>query len=84
MIAQRWDQQAHAYFPYEVPAEWHSPLYCEDMDAIVNCAACGRELPYGDCYTSLLIHNHVGMGYPVCENCHRAEILLRMCKSEGD
>ena len=81
-ILQRWDHCAHAYLPYVIPDEWHSPLYCDDMDAVVNCAGCGCELKYGDSYTSLRIHNHMGMGYPVCDECHRTEILLRMTVSE--
>lgn len=73
MIAGKWNYDKREYDLYVTPEEWHTPLYCEDMDEIINCAACGRELPYGDCYTSKEIHSGGGLGYPVCEECYVEE-----------
>ena len=61
------------YEPYSTPKEWNVPLYSEDMRQIVNCASCGKEIYYGDTYTSKTIHNAVGLGYPVCEACYEHE-----------
>jgi len=43
------------------------------MDKIVNCANCGKELKFGECYTSKTIHTEIGMGYGVCEECYNKE-----------
>ena len=43
------------------------------MDKIVNCANCGKELKFGECYTSKTIHTEIGMGYGVCEECYDKE-----------
>jgi transcription elongation factor Elf1 len=51
---------------------WHTPLIAE-LDEIINCADCGKQVTYGDCYTSLTIHTNTGMGYPVCEKCYEKE-----------
>ena len=42
-------------------------------EKIVNCPQCGKELPYGETYTSKEIHNWVGLGYGVCEECYEKE-----------
>ena len=39
----------------------------------MNCPHCGKELPYGETYTSKEIHNWVGLGYGVCEECYEEE-----------
>ena len=36
-------------------------------------AQCGKELKYGDTYTSLEIHTAMGFGYGVCEDCYEFE-----------
>lgn len=43
------------------------------MKEIVNCPHCGKELEYGNCYTSLEIHTEMGFGYGVCEKCYEEE-----------
>ena len=44
------------------------------MSTIVNCAECGKEMQYGEGYTSGLIHTSGGMGYCVCESCYEKEL----------
>lgn len=70
MILRRWSESEHRYMPYVVPDDWHVSTYETDMSAPVNCCQCGRELPYGECYTSLQVHTPVGMGYAVCGDCY--------------
>lgn len=73
MVVGKWNYEKKAYDPHMIPDEWNVMLYSDDMNEIVNCAACGRELRFGDCYTSKEIHNRVGFGYGVCEDCYKKE-----------
>lgn len=73
MELRKWNYEIHEYNPMEVPDEWNVLLYTDDMDEIVNCPHCGKELPYGETYTSKEIHNWVGLGYGVCEECYEEE-----------
>ena len=74
-IVQRWDWKEHKYNPHGIPADWNCPLYTDDMNERINCASCGKRLKYGDCSTSREIHNRMGMGYPVCEDCYEKEYM---------
>lgn len=69
---QKWNYHTHQYEPFESPATVLS-LYSEDMLEEVDCANCGKRMTYGDGYTSRTIHNHAGLGYPVCEDCYEVE-----------
>lgn len=73
MILQRWNYDTHEYEPFESPAKV-TTLYSQDMDKKVDCVSCGKPMTYGDGYTSKEIHNYVGFGYPVCEDCYNEEI----------
>lgn len=73
MELRKWNYETHKYDPIEVPDEWNIQLYTDDMEEIVNCPHCGKELPYGETYTSKEIHNWVGLGYGVCEECYEEE-----------
>lgn len=42
-------------------------------DKIV-CASCGKSFIYGASYCSLIIHTPHGIGYCVCEDCHKKEL----------
>lgn len=69
----RWNYDKQAYEPYDVPDNWNVKSYSFDMDEIVNCPHCGKEVTYGSCYTSREIHTPYGFGYAVCENCYNIE-----------
>ena len=69
----KWNPKEHKYYDYKIPNEWYSPLYVEDLDTIINCASCGKIVKFGECFTSKFIHNHVGLGYSVCYECHMNE-----------
>lgn len=73
MEFRKWNYETHEYEPIEVPDEWNVSLYTENMDEIVNCPHCGKELRFGETYTSKEIHNWVGFGYGVCEECYEEE-----------
>lgn len=73
----KWNYERHDYEDYLIPGDWKVSMYEEDMNTPVNCAHCGKLLPFGDCYTSQEIHNAMGMGYAVCENCYDEEVKRR-------
>ena len=59
--------------PYGVPDDWNVKNYSDDMDEIVNCPHCGKEVTFGSCYTSKEIHTPHGFGYAVCDKCYNME-----------
>jgi hypothetical protein len=70
---QKWNNKKRKYEDYKVPEGWYCPLYTEDMYKYINCCQCGKVLQVGDCYTSLEVHNHIGLGYGVCPECYEKE-----------
>lgn len=82
--AQKWDFVEHKYQPYEIPNGWFCPLILDDMDTIVNCASCGRELPFGDTYTSKTIHTSMGVGYLICGACSNREWAAKIAAEEKE
>lgn len=70
---QKWNFNTREYEPYSVPADWNCKTYSVDMDEIVNCPHCGRQVTFGECYTSRQIHTEHGFGYAVCEGCYEDE-----------
>ena len=75
----RFSYKKHKYCMVIIPNEWHVSLYEDDMDNIVNCANCGKELRYGNGFTSQEYHEQqFGFGYIVCEDCHNAELKRRL------
>jgi len=69
----KWNFKAREYEPYSVPADWNCKTFSVDMDEIVNCPHCGREVRFGDCYTSRQIHTRYGMEFAVGEECYEKE-----------
>jgi len=72
MILQKWNVDKRQYEPFKTPTN-NIQLFSEDMNILVDCTNCGKEMIFGDCYTSRLIHNDLGLGYPVCEACYKVE-----------
>lgn len=77
------NNKAQKYEPYEIPDTWTVPLYTADMNMIVNCAACGKKIKYGDGYNSKLIHNSFGLAYTVCNDCMEKENAEKQNDSPG-
>ena len=71
---QKWNYATHRYDEYAVPGNWNCVTYSAYMAQPINCAACGKVVLYGDCYTSMEIHASMGMEYSVCPNCYKKEI----------
>lgn len=83
MTILKWNYKTRKYDPHEVPDEWKIRTYCADMGEIVNCARCGKEIEFGDGYTSATLHTEYGMGYCICGSCDVAE-LHEERKQRGD
>ncbi len=74
-MAEKWDFEKHRYEPYSLPP--FATIYENDMEKIVVCAECGKPMKFGTSYVSLAIHNFMGFGYAVCEECHRKELAAK-------
>lgn len=82
MIILKWDCKKHIYEKCTIPENWNCKTYSDDMDEIVNCPHCGKELSFGETYTSMEFHTEMGFGYGVCENCYQIEMKRRYTKEE--
>jgi hypothetical protein len=69
----RWNYETHEYDTYQPNPEWNIVLVTDDMGLPINCTNCGKEMRFGDGYTSRELHTHMGLGYPVCEDCYEDE-----------
>lgn len=65
-----------------IPDNWKVKTYSIDMNEKVNCASCGKEIKFGDCYTILEIHTDIGFGFAVCENCYNEEFKRRIMEEK--
>lgn len=73
LIYQKWNYNKHQYEPYVIPDYYYLSTYENDMNKIVNCCQCLKEMKFGEGYTSMEVHTPVGFGYCVCEECYREE-----------
>jgi hypothetical protein len=69
--AKKWNTLFCKYEPYKLPAG--AVVLTKWMDTVVSCAQCGKQIEFGRSYTSLEVHNSLGFGYAVCEECYDAE-----------
>ena len=59
--------------PYTPPVEdGYYPIYCDNMDKKFNCAQCGKEITFGEGYTSREIFSGP-WGHMVCRECMEHE-----------
>ncbi len=68
-----------SYDEYELPVG--AKLYSDDMDEVISCAGCGKQIKVDDGYTSLEIHTNAGFGFIVCETCYQQELKRRNQKA---
>lgn len=66
----KWNYETRQYEEYTVPSDWNVSMYETDMEKVVSCAECGKQIKYGESFTSVKIHDEVGFGYAVCYDCH--------------
>ena len=83
MILRKWNYEDNTYHEIERPDSWTVKVYTTDMSEIVNCSSCGKPFKFGECYTSLEIHDQIGMGYAVCPKCYYLERKRRVDYERG-
>lgn len=89
MKLRKWNLKKRKYEPHEIPDDWNIKIYSNDMEEKHNCAGCGKEMTFGEGYTSRFIHNITGFGFNVCPECHEKEleeevIFRRRCENAAD
>lgn len=85
MILRKWNYKKRKYEKFNSPVEFPIlilPLEAKFLSKKILCTNCGEPVLYGDCYTSKTIHNWIGLGYPVCEECYREECIDEMEKDK--
>lgn len=70
MTVNKWDSKKKKYNKVNIPSDWKISTFEFDMNTIVNCVNCGKEVVFGDGYTSRRYHTEMGMGYSECEECY--------------
>lgn len=70
MTINKWNNKKKMYEPYEVPDTWKLTLFSCNMDEIINCTNCGKEIEFGDGYTSQRYYSNNGMAYSECKECY--------------
>lgn len=70
----KWNFKTKEYKEITPPKGWHVSIFESDMDKLINCAECGKLIPYGEGYTSKAIHTDMGFGYSVCSQCYQQEL----------
>ena len=78
-VLRKYSYRRHKYKKYRIPDKWNVQRLI-DEDDVVNCAGCGKLIGWDSAYTSLLIHDDIGIGYLVCKDCQEKEIKHK-CKN---
>ena len=55
----KWNYETHKYDDYLVPSDKILKTYSDNMDEIVNCCQCLKEMKFGEGYTSKEVHTPV-------------------------
>lgn len=84
MKINKWNYKLHDYEEVEIPEDWKCVTYSPDMEEIINCPHCGKEIKVGDSYTSMEFHTEFGFGFCVCEDCYELEMKRRMENEESN
>lgn len=83
MVIRKWNENKKDYDDVTIPDEWKTPLICMNMDETVNCVNCGREMKFGEGFTSKRYHHKSGAAYSECKKCFD-EYLPTYFKSRKD
>lgn len=53
-------------------------LSTDNMEEIITCPNCGKQVTFGQSYTSMEYHTAFGLAYPVCKECYEKEVKARL------
>lgn len=69
----KYDTKQREFVEYKPQKGWHCLAVCFQDQEIVNCANCGKQLPFGHTFASRTIKNKKNVGYGVCPECYSKE-----------
>lgn len=75
MQVNKWDFEKHKYKKTKINDKCSK--YEENLDTIIKCANCNKDIKFGESFTSLQYHDNIGFGYGVCADCYKNENYLR-------
>jgi len=71
---QRFNRKTHEYESFSPPVpDGNYPIYTDNMDEIVNCCQCGKEITFGEGYGSMEIYTGA-WSHVVCRECMEREL----------
>lgn len=70
-MAVKFNNKTKEYSPYTLPKK--CILFTHNLKQNTACSQCGNIHQFGEMFTSKEIHNHFGLGYPVCDPCYKLE-----------
>lgn len=68
MSASKYNPATGLTVQYSVPKG--ARLYTDNLDEIIVCADCGKQIRAGDTFTSRTILTDLGFGFMVCPECY--------------
>lgn len=71
----KWNFKTKKYENFNSPAK-RIVLFSDNMTLDIDCTNCGAPLLFGDAFTSRTIYTAAGLGYPVCSECYKKELIL--------
>lgn len=75
----KFNQKTRKEEDYEPPVKGGNyPVYCDNMDEKINCVQCGKEIRFGEGYTSREIFSGP-WGHMVCVDCMEKERERERC-----
>jgi ribosomal protein L44E len=70
----RFNRETHEYEFYSKPVpDGNYPIYTNNMEEIINCCQCGKEITFGEGYGSQEIYTGP-WSHIVCEECRDKEL----------
>jgi len=69
----KYDSKTRKVIPYTPPVkDGNYTVYCDNMDDVINCAQCGKEITFGEGYSSIEIFSGP-WSHLVCDDCKEKE-----------
>ena len=70
----KYNREIKKYDSYQIPLHWKCVVWENNMNTIINCANCGKEIIVGSSYNSQEIFEDNGwFSYLICFDCYQQE-----------